>query len=634
MNALTPPSWFAVLGIWTLLSLGFASNAHSSTVEPALLTPTNNALYSASSQAFTWAANGADTSAYALTIGSTAGASDVYDSGALGAKTLSHTVTNLGTTALLHIRFWFRSADGLWAYKPSILASSLPPSIHLPKAQSTLSGNTETFSWNSNGVQVKRYWLYIGGSPGGREYTNQDLGIAESYTASNLPTDGSTLWLRLWYFSSNNRWQYQDYEYQAFGGGLSQQTPNYPEIIEPKQGSVLTRNEVTIKWGHNNYTPEKYWVYIGTSEGSYNIHSSGNLGTVNEYTYGNMPLSLNILYIRLWYYAPTHGWQSNDYQYSSKLYNDPQITLPQPGSKIESTNPAFTWSTRNQNARKYQLLIGRKQGDDDMYNSGALSGSTFSHTAHNIQLNVPRLYVTLRFQVAGIWHEEHYRYTTPVYGFNDNFNAGLNHWTEIQGQWFSSDSKYLSTEVGDNWAMVSYTEDEFSDLDYRVKVRRSDNEDQPIFLNIRDSGEKITSDCWCAGDSCYTFEITPLQNFAVWSCKGSDWFPLKTASHSDLINPGDAWNEMRAVAEGDALSFFINGELTWQGNDSSHTSGSVGIGLVNFEENTPSRFDVDWAKLSVQNSSRRSASPATIKPNVHSGVLLPRRRSSYQQTAP
>ena len=64
----------------------------------------------------------------------------------------------------------------------------------------TLENSTEVFSWKGLGVEGTKWWLYIGTSTGKRDvYNSGSLGMATEVTVSGLPTDGGTLYVRLWY---------------------------------------------------------------------------------------------------------------------------------------------------------------------------------------------------------------------------------------------------------------------------------------------------------------------------------------------------------------------------------------------------------------------------------------------------
>jgi serine protease len=93
-----------------------------------------------------------------------------------------------------------------------VLAAMTSPAIG-----STLPGSTVTFQWTT-GTGVSEYWLYISNVVvGGIELTNLDMGTNTSYTKTGLPTDGSTIYVRLWSRSaSTGGWSYTDYSYRSF----------------------------------------------------------------------------------------------------------------------------------------------------------------------------------------------------------------------------------------------------------------------------------------------------------------------------------------------------------------------------------------------------------------------------------
>lgn len=106
------------------------------------------------------------------------------------------------------------------------------PGITNPADGSTLSGSTQTFSWSANGSDVT-YWVLwvVSGADKSSEaeddlfsnYSKERLnfyssglldGSETSHSVSGLPTDGSTVYVRLWYYS-NGEWKYQNYSYTA-----------------------------------------------------------------------------------------------------------------------------------------------------------------------------------------------------------------------------------------------------------------------------------------------------------------------------------------------------------------------------------------------------------------------------------
>ena len=94
------------------------------------------------------------------------------------------------------------------------------PSITTPLAGTALNGTTVDFSWAPN--TASRYWLYIGNDRGGHDiYNSGSLGTSTSVTVNNLPYDGRTIFVRLWFWYGS--WNYTDYTYTAYseGSGLT-----------------------------------------------------------------------------------------------------------------------------------------------------------------------------------------------------------------------------------------------------------------------------------------------------------------------------------------------------------------------------------------------------------------------------
>ena len=83
-----------------------------------------------------------------------------------------------------------------------------------PAAGSTLSSSTVTFTWNA-GSGASQYWLYVGTTGAGSvDIYNVFQGTGLSRSVSGLPTNGSTVYVRLFSFISG-AWQFNDYTYTA-----------------------------------------------------------------------------------------------------------------------------------------------------------------------------------------------------------------------------------------------------------------------------------------------------------------------------------------------------------------------------------------------------------------------------------
>jgi hypothetical protein len=124
---------------------------------------------------------------------------------------------------------------------------------------------------------------------------------------SELPTDGSTVFIRLWY-KVGGTWQSVDEKYSTSGN---------PSIVSPLPGSELSGASEVLQWQSNNTTVDAWWVYAGSSLGSASYYSSGNLGSATGNTVTGLPTDGSPVYIRLWYKKGAE-WLYVDRQYSAR----------------------------------------------------------------------------------------------------------------------------------------------------------------------------------------------------------------------------------------------------------------------------------------------------------------------------
>jgi hypothetical protein len=83
-----------------------------------------------------------------------------------------------------------------------------------PQPGTKLSGSSVTFQWNA-GAAVTQYYVWAGSTVGASDLANLNAGSNLSATVSGLPTNGSTIYVRLW--SLIGDWQHRDYTYTAAG---------------------------------------------------------------------------------------------------------------------------------------------------------------------------------------------------------------------------------------------------------------------------------------------------------------------------------------------------------------------------------------------------------------------------------
>jgi hypothetical protein len=72
------------------------------------------------------------------------------------------------------------------------------------------------FHWTS-GIATTAYGLSVGTTVGGWDLFDKEEGTALSDTVTGLPTDGTTVYVRLWSLT-NGAWRFNDYTYLAATG--------------------------------------------------------------------------------------------------------------------------------------------------------------------------------------------------------------------------------------------------------------------------------------------------------------------------------------------------------------------------------------------------------------------------------
>jgi len=187
-------------------------------VKSDMISPTPGSTLSSSSVTFAWSAGSGVTDRY-LSIGTAPGGSDLYSAyqGAALSRTVSGLPTN-GSTVYVRLSSWI---NGNWqgsSYTYTALnnaPAASPSSMTSPSPGSTLTSSSVTFAWSAGSGVADRY-LSIGTTPGGSDLYSAYQGAALSRTVSGLPTNGSTVYVRLSSWINGN-WQGSSYTYTAFG---------------------------------------------------------------------------------------------------------------------------------------------------------------------------------------------------------------------------------------------------------------------------------------------------------------------------------------------------------------------------------------------------------------------------------
>jgi hypothetical protein len=388
--------WSVVNGSWQFSDYTYtAATIGGGGTGPAVMTsPAPGSTLSGANVTFQWTAGGA--SQYGLWIGTTGVGSNNITS--TGGASLSFNATGLPTNGqTLYVRLWSQ-VSGVWQSNDyTYTAATGGVAMTSPAPGSTLSGANVTFQWTAGGAS--EYGLWIGTTGAGSNNITSTGGTTLSFNATGLPTNGQTLYVRLW-SQVSGVWQFSDYTYTAATGGVA--------MTSPAPGSTLTSSSVTFQWTAGGAA--QYGLWIGTTgAGSNNITSTG--GTTQSFSATGLPTNGETLYVRLW--SQVSGvWQFTDYTYTAATIGQQGngsavMTSPAPGSTVSGSSVTFQWTAGS--ASQYGLWIGTTgAGSGNLVQTG---GATTSFTANGLPSNGQPLYVRLWSQVNGAWLFNDYVYT-------------------------------------------------------------------------------------------------------------------------------------------------------------------------------------------------------------------------------
>lgn len=372
----------------------------ASAVPAELSAPTDGATLSSDTVTFNWSA-GSGATAYGLVGGSGVGSSRYFAANNLTDTSVE--ISGLPTDgSTLYVRLWtqFNNTTAYKDYTFTTYSGAGDKAEMLsPTPGSTISGYTPTFTWSAgNGADL--YAIWVGDAAGGWNH-------AEVVTASTnaqldeLPTDGRTLYLRLWTRLGGTLWVYNDYQYTAFSGALTAATMN-----SPADGATLTGSSVTFNWDAGSGCTS-YAIQVGSGVGNERYYASGAVAGTSDTATG-IPCDGSTIYVRLWSLLGGE-WDYNDYTYTafSGAGASAELTSPANASTLTDFSTTLNW-TAGSGVTQYAVYFGSGVGKWDYFFN--LTGST-SMTIHSLPTDGRTLYCRIWSQISGEWVFNDYTFT-------------------------------------------------------------------------------------------------------------------------------------------------------------------------------------------------------------------------------
>ena len=339
---------------------------------------------------FAWS-TAPDAQAYYLHVGTSAGATDLVDSGVTTKTSWSVPSMPIGQTLYARI---YTEINGSWstytqisftvAYSVAVISNPVPGQ------NSPNQDLTRPFTWSAL-AGASGYAVWIGTSPGAKDVaeSGQLAPSQTSYVPRALPAGGQ-LWVRLWTLASG-----------AWIPGTDVPFTPAARIIAPAEESITVDTSRPFSWTPGATLDGRaptYELMVGTHPGGNDLFDSGTItSTSMTVPRSDLPAGRD-LYARLLVHLGDGSQRRADtvFAASGSGIQASQLTWGAPGSQAFDTSQPFTWNA-NDLADAYRLEI--LSGGATVVDSGPIHVSEYF--AESLQ---PGSYTAqLGTELGGIW---------------------------------------------------------------------------------------------------------------------------------------------------------------------------------------------------------------------------------------
>jgi len=368
-----------------LLEQAESTATKSGARKPTMTTPAPGSALTKTSVTFGWNKNSARVTEWALYVGSSQGSHDLFETEP--SKTADpQSIADLPEDRRdLFVRLWFK-ISGIWQYGDYqyTAAGAGNPNMVSPAPGSVLDGASASFKWTREKDPVSQRWLYGGSRLGGKNiFDSGTNGTSTSYSVSGLPTDGRSLFVRLWFMISD-RWYSEDFQYTAARFSDA-------EITSPEPNSTLDGEAVTFNWTPNDASVADWWIDVGSSQSEADLFTSGSLGDALSLSINDLYSVSGQIFVRLWSRIDA-SWRFTDYQYTSAM----PVPIPNPVPKRDFLVPTAhpQWDG---------LLFNQRPGLTELIADIEIELLTNSREDHGLSRELLDLYHKEGLSATGNW---------------------------------------------------------------------------------------------------------------------------------------------------------------------------------------------------------------------------------------
>jgi len=374
-------------------------------------------------------------------------------------------------------------------------------------------------------------------------------------------------------------------------------------------------------WGGNVYTTGYGDQYAGTGKNQWYTNSFSGTSSASPIVTGAAALLSSIsqqrgkvqtpLWIRSTLATTGSPQQAHaGYPVSEKIGPRPDLKkaiqklerpVPvSPSGTITDPTPTYKWN-RVPGATKYNIVVyeGTTSIYGGVFTSGICNATTCSVTPSNV-LTAGNYKWRVRAYIGSSWKSFSAWKTftdNPPESFNSSFNGSAAGWSAVKGSWgLYSGMYYRSLGLANRFATAKHT-GTYENFTYEARIKRSgactgcaNN------LIIRGNPGSLAVNYYAWRPS-YYFEYTNNGYFSVWEMSnGGTETSLKNWTTTGAIVK-NGWNNLKVIANGNSLKFYINNVLVWSGSDSTLANGTVGLGF--YRDTNTGTYLADWAKLTI-----------------------------------
>ncbi|MDR3773165.1 MAG: protease pro-enzyme activation domain-containing protein, partial [Terracidiphilus sp.] len=240
---------------WSVDSAGNVESAHTITFTNAAATaatltaPAPGTTLVGPNVPFSWTtASGA--TGYSLWLGSTGvGSNNLYHSGETTATSVTAGLPTNGETVYARL---YTTTGTVTLFHDYTYTAAAQAVLMTPTPSTVLAGPTVTFSWTAGTGNTTGYSLWLGTAVGTNNLYHSGAVTATSVTAGGLPTNGETVYARLFTYI-NGVTEHADYTYTAAAQAV---------MTTPAPSTVLAGPTMTFSWtaGTGNTTGYSLWL--------------------------------------------------------------------------------------------------------------------------------------------------------------------------------------------------------------------------------------------------------------------------------------------------------------------------------------------------------------------------------------